>query len=93
MVQQKMDELEEKMKLQQQVAVLESNAKQFLDKEALMRYGNIKAVDPEKAIKIAMLISQAVQNGQLKEKLSDSQFKDLLMSLQEPNKEFNVVRK
>mgnify|MGYP001585908984 CR=1 FL=1 len=83
----------EKIELRQQIFEIENNAKQFLDGNALSRYGNIKLADSEKALQIALLINQAIQQGQLKEKLDDTQFKTLLMNLQEPKKEFNFVRK
>ena len=88
-----MNEWQEKLKFQQQISLIENNAKQFLDKDALSRYGNIKAVNQEKALQIAFLIHQAVQSGQLKEKLTDVQFKELLMNLQEPRREFRFIRK
>lgn len=88
-----MDELREKIRLQQQVSLIENNAKQFLDKAALSRYGNIKIVDPEKALQISLLINQAVQSGALKGKLADNEFKDLLMNLQGSKKEFRFIRK
>ena len=88
-----MDKLQEKIKLQQEILAVENNAKQFLDGNALTRYGNVKLANPEKALQIAMIINQAAQSGQLKEKLDDSQFKNLLINLQEPKKEFNFIRR
>ena len=76
-----------------QIQELENNAKQYLDSEALSRYGNIKLTRPEKAFQIAVLITQLVQSGQFKDKISDDQLKDLLMKLQEPKKEFRFTRK
>ena len=87
------NELNERIKLQQQVEVIENQAKGFLDSDALLRYGNIKVSNPEKAVQVAVLIVQAVQRGQIKNKLSDNEFKELLIQLQGTKKEFKMVRK
>ncbi len=88
-----MNEFEEKLRLQQQMAMVENNAKQFLDREALLRYGNIKSVDPETALKAAMVINHIANDKKLKGKFTDAQFKELLRNLQEPKKEFRFTRK
>lgn len=87
------DDLKERIKMQQQVEFIESNAKKFLDKNALERYGNLKAVQPERALQVAILIAQASQAGQIKDVLSDEEFKNLLRNLDEPKREFRFVRK
>ena len=51
--------------LQNQILQLEQLTKQHLSREALARYSNIKAVDPEKAVYITSIISQLVQQGQI----------------------------
>ena len=83
---------EEQAKLQQQVVMLESIAKQFLDKEALERYGRMKIAHEVVAIRAAALIAQAAQLGQLPEPLTDQEFKKLLVKIQEGKKEFNFKR-
>ena len=83
----------EKIKMQQQMQMIEEQAKQFLDSNALSRFGNIKAADPEKAMQICMIIVNAFQNRQIKEKLNDEEFKNLLINLQGPKKEFRFMRK
>ncbi len=88
-----MNNFQEQLKLQQQMTALENNAKQFLGKEALLRYGTIKAVNPERAFQIALVIREIAQQGQLQEKLSDEGFKQILLQLEEPKKEFHVTRK
>jgi len=87
------DELNKRINLQQQIALLESQAKSFLDSEALLRFNNIKLVDPEKALHLATFIVQAVHTGQLQTKLSDSEFKDLLIRLHEQKKEFRFMKR
>jgi len=86
-------ELEEQIKVQQKFQQLETIAKQYLTKEAISRYGNLKAAHPELALQIISLIIQAAQSGQLKEKIDDKQLKQFLIQLKEPKKEFKLTRK
>ncbi|MBI4159007.1 hypothetical protein HY500_01980 [Candidatus Woesearchaeota archaeon] len=78
--------------LKNQISQIESLAKQLLDKEALSRFGNIKAAHPEKAIQIASVIIQLARADRIKEKLTDRQFKEILTLLQE-KKDFKITRK
>ena len=87
-----MNEQEEKQKIEQQVAVLDDLAKQWMSKEAVMRYGALKAAYPERALQVAALIGQLVQQGQLKQKISDAELKSLLMHLQGQKKETKIKR-
>ncbi|MEK6934917.1 MAG: DNA-binding protein [Nanoarchaeota archaeon] len=82
-----------KLKLQQQVALIEETAKKYLDSEALERFGNIKMVDPEKALQVAALIVQNVEVGNLNDVLGDDQFKEVLIKLQGDKREFKFNRK
>mgnify|MGYP001590694642 CR=1 FL=1 len=84
---------QEKIKLKQQIEFLENTAKTYLDSTALQRYGSLKIAHPEKALQVAATIAQASQQGLIKQKLNDLEFKDLLKSLQEPKKEFRFIRK
>ncbi len=86
-------ELNEQLKMQQQVEALELQAKQLLDSQALQRYGNIKLAYPDKALRVAMIIVQAQQMGTIKNKLTDNEFKELLAHMQEPKKRFQFTRK
>lgn len=85
-------QLQEELKLQQQIEFLESIAKQYLTKEAIQRYGNLRLAYPEKAIHVMTLIIQLSQTGQLNEKIDDIKFKELLRQLDAPKKEFKVRR-
>lgn len=86
-------ELQEKMKLQQQVLQMENFAKQYLTNESISRYGNIKAANKEKALHITALICQLAQSKQIPEKLTDEQFKSLLLQLESPKKETKIIRR
>lgn len=87
------DELREQIEIQQQIGMLENIAKQYLSKEAISRYGNLKAGHPDKAIQVIAVIAQAAQLGQIKEKLNDEQFKEILMQIQKPKKEFKITKR
>jgi len=84
-------ELKEQIELNQQIEMLENIAKQYLSKEAISRYGNLKVAHPDVAIQAIAVIAQAA--GQIKEKISDEQFKNILKQMQKPKKEFKILRK
>ncbi|MBI5872303.1 hypothetical protein HZB88_04440 [archaeon] len=83
------EEIKKQIELQQQINAIESTAKQYMESEAISRYGNLKAAHPEKAIQVAMLIIKAVQTGQLMKKLTDTEFKQLLRNITPEQKQFN----
>lgn len=85
------EEFEEQLKLKQQITQIEELAKRYLTKEALTRLSNIKAVDQQKALKIAALIAQLAQTGQLREPLTDEKLKQLLLQIQD-TKTFTIKR-
>lgn len=85
------DDANERLELQKQVQEIENLAKQYLNKEALARYGNLKTAFPDKAIKIATLIVQLVNNNQLVERLDDKKFKFLLQQIQD-KKNFRIIK-
>lgn len=78
--------------LKQQLAMLESMAKQKMSKEAISRYGNLKVAHPETAVKAIALIAQAVSAGQVKETIKDEEFKMLLQAIQQGKKEFRFKK-
>ena len=84
--------LQEQQQMQAQIEQLETAVKQFLTKEALERYGNLKAAHQEKAIQLLVVLGQAVQQGQIKEKITDEKLKDILKQLQPEKKEFKIKR-
>ena len=74
-------EINEQQELQKQVLQIENLVKQYLTNEAISRYNNVKIAHPELAMKVLSLIAQAIQYDQIKEKISDEQFKSFLMQL------------
>ncbi len=79
------------IEFQQKLVQLENLAKQFLTKEATSRYFNLKVAHPEIAVKAISIIAQAVQTGQIKEKITDQQFRNLLIQIQE-KKDFRIIK-
>ena len=75
--------------IQQQMEELEFLTKQKLTKEAVERYGNIKSAYPELALQITAFISQ--QN--IREKITDEQFREFLKQIQKPKRETRIIRK
>lgn len=86
------DQLQEQAQMQQQVAQLESVVKSQLSKEALARYGNIKAADPEKALQIIVLFAQLMQSGKIQGTIDDILFKRVLEKLT-PQTKKTVIRR
>ena len=89
----KIKKLQQEIELQQQIQQLEALVKQYLTKEAIQRYGNIKAAHPETAVQLIAIIAQAIQSGQIKEKIDDETLKDILINLQKPKREFKIHKR
>lgn len=85
--------LNEQLQLQKQIKALEDIAKQYLDKDAISRYGTLKTAHPEKAVQVIALIAQAAQTGQLRGKIGDAEFKEFLIRLEPEKKRFSITRK
>ena len=84
---------QEEAQLQQQIQQLESVVRDLLSKEALERYGNIKAAHPEKAVKLLVVLGQLAQSGKIQNKVTDDQLKVLLKQMEPKKKEFNIKNK
>ena len=89
--------LEELMQMQQaqaqqQVELMENIVKQLFTKEALVRYGNLKAAHQEKALQLLLILFQAIQQDQIKRKIDDSTLKKLLGQLTQKRKEIKIRR-
>jgi len=82
----------EEAQIQQQITQLELLVKKVLTKKALERYGNLKTAHPELAIQLLVLLSQAIQSGQIRT-VDDNALKNLLMRLQPKKHKFRMIRK
>ena len=83
---------DEQAQMQQQIEHIEKIVRQFLTKEALTRYGNLKTAHQENALQTLLVLFQAIQKGQIKSKIDDSTFKKILEQLTPKKKEFNIKR-
>ncbi len=83
---------QEQQQLQAQLEQLETVVKQFLSKEAIERYGNLKAAHQEKAVQLIVILAQAIQQGQIKEKITDEELRNVLKQLEHEKKEFKIKR-
>lgn len=92
MMQQQQEDNIQEQQIQQQLQQVESIAKQYLTNEALQRYNNLKLAHQEKAIHAATIITQAVSVDQLTRKISDKEFKEVLIALDKGKRDFKIKR-
>lgn len=92
---QKAAQIAEEQKMLQQVNTIETMAKQAMTPEAFARYSTLKTAHPEKALQAVAMIAQAASEGKLAEKVSDEQFKNLLLRMEPKKKEpkINIIRR
>ena len=86
-------EYEEKINLQKKVLEIENIAKQHMSQEAISRYGALKSAHLQKALHAIAIIAQLASQGEIKEKITDEQFKKLLVSIEPEKKETRIIRK
>lgn len=88
------NQAQEQIQLQQQIHQLEAVVKQFLTKEALQRYGNLKTAHPEKSIQLLVVLSQLIQQQKIKGKIEDNLLKSILQQIfPQKKKKFTIKRK
>ncbi len=85
-------QLQEQAQLQQQIEQLELIVKQIFTKDALQRYGNLKAAHPEKAVQLLVILGQAIQQGQIQQ-IDDAQLKEILKKLTPEKREFRIKKR
>jgi len=91
--QQQNNEVNEQVELQQQITQLWEIAKNYLTKEAISRFSNIKVAHPETATKLLVSIVQAIQQGHITEKIDDEKLKEILKEIQSHKRDFKIIRK
>jgi len=70
----------------------ESILKQILSGEARMRLNNIKMVKPDLANLVEQYLIGMASQGKLRSPLNDDQLKQILLSLQQPKRDFKFNR-
>lgn len=71
---------QEQAEFQQQVQALEAGVKQHLSRDALARYGNIKAVDGQKAVQVCLVLAQLIKEQRMAN-ITDEQLKIILQQM------------
>jgi programmed cell death protein 5 len=64
----------------------------LLEPEARERLGRLRLGNPELAEKVEMLILYLYQAGQIKQKITDEQFKELLQKISQTKRETRIRR-
>ena len=86
------EQAEQQSQIQQQISYMESAVKQFLTREALVRYGNLKAAHQEKALQLLFALFQAIQKKQVQSRIDDSTLKKILGQLTPRKREIRIKR-
>ena len=84
---------QEQIQFQQQLAELEMLARNNLDIAAFERYNNMKIAHQELAVQALVMIAQLAQSGKITQKITDNQFREILMRLSPAKKDFKITRK
>ena len=58
----------------------------------MTRYGTLKTVHPDSAMQALAVLTQLIQAKRITQKLSDKEFKSILMQIRQPKKQFNIKR-
>ena len=85
------NQMQEEAQAQEQIGQLEILVKQKLTKDALQRYGNVKAAHPEKAVQLLVVLAQAIQQGQIGQ-VDDDTLKQILIKITPEKKEFKIKK-
>lgn len=84
---------DEEAQTKHQLAAIENLAKTLLDKDALSRFGNIKAANPELATQVTLVIAQLAHAGKIRKQLTDSEFRALLDQITPKKRDIKITRK
>jgi len=66
--------------------------RQILSPEARMRLNNIKMVKPELSELVEQYLIGIASQGKMNSQISDSQLKQILLSIQQPKRDFKINR-
>ena len=67
--------------------------KQILVPEARMRLNNIKMVKPDLATMVENYLISMASQGKIRSQINDEQFKQILLSIQQPKRDFKINRR
>ena len=84
---------EERRKQQAEAEAVKQKAlAMLLDTQARQRLTNIKMVKPDLAAAVENYLISAATSGRLNRALSDSELKQILLSIQQPKRDFKINR-
>ena len=67
--------------------------KQILSSDARLRLNNVKLVKPDLANLVENYLINMASQGKFNSQISDGQLKQILMSMQQPKRDFKINRK
>ncbi len=70
----------------------ENILKQILSSEARMRLNNIKMVKPELSNHVEQYLIGMASQGKMRSQINDDQLKQILLSIQQPKRDFKINR-
>jgi DNA-binding TFAR19-related protein (PDSD5 family) len=82
----------EEQQMQQELQQLETAVKSVMTKEALQRYGNIKAADNERAVQLLVILGQLLQAGRIRQ-VDDKLLTQVLLQITPKKRDFKITRK
>lgn len=85
-------QIEEEQQAQQQIAALEELVRARLSKEALQRYGNVKAANPERTIQLLVVLGRLIQLGKVG-MISDETLISVLQRMPTEKRQTTIIRK
>ncbi len=83
---------QEESQAQQQIEAMEAIVKKLFTKEALVRYGSLKSAHQENALRLLMILFQAIQKNQIRSKIDDSTLKKILEQLTPQKRDIIIKR-
>ncbi len=87
-----MGEYKKELEKQQMELIKKAATLKFMTKGARERLNRVKLIKPELAEKVEMALLQAIQMGQIKEQITESQIISILEEVSE-RKKFNIRRR
>ncbi len=84
------NQYQEQLKLQKQIEQLEALVKTKLTKEAISRYGNIKAAHPEVAVQLLLILAQLIQTQPI-EIIDDNELRQVLQKILPEKRETKIT--
>ena len=84
---------DEEARRREEAAVRQRALMVLLDPTARQRLMNVRMVKPELATAVENYLINAASNGRLNRSITDEELKQILLSLQQPKKDFKISRR